>query len=156
MPRTESEVVDMLLIREARKVSRNGKLRLADIIFRGRDSRSEKQVPNVFPGYSPIFLPNAKLWIVIPASFDHRTPAEKRPPVPETVKPLHNWTDRERRLMQVWTGMFLAATEDAVFCAKSTKEKMEWVRRMLRNIGFPTVPCGSTWPYLTEETEGEP
>lgn len=56
--------------------------------------------------------------------------------------------DREQKLVDACYAMVLAATADRVFCKKTNEEKAAWVSATLRELGFPTLPCGSKWGVL--------
>lgn len=60
-------------------------------------------------------------------------------------------TERERKLTDIAWQMVLAATNDPVFCAKSTMEKAQWFAETLRDCGFPNMPLGSMYHYLVDE-----
>lgn len=49
--------------------------------------------------------------------------------------------------------MVLTATDDPVFCAKSTEEKAAWVASTLKTCGFNTIPLGSSWGKLVDEQD---
>lgn len=64
--------------------------------------------------------------------------------------PERNWTEREQKLARIAFQLVLAATDDPVFCRRSTEQKAAWVAGQLKDCGFPTSPCGANWGRLIE------
>ena len=56
---------------------------------------------------------------------------------------------KEQELVNLCYSLVLVSTSDKVFCKKSNEEKAEWVREHLNAMGFPTIPMGARWGYLT-------
>jgi len=58
---------------------------------------------------------------------------------------------REQKLIDMMFQMVMLTTDAGHrdhFAKLTNEEKAEWVRKQLKDCGFPTTPCGSSWGVL--------
>ena len=59
---------------------------------------------------------------------------------------------KEQKLVDICFDLVLTATASPKFCGLSNEEKALWVSRSLYLCGFETIPVGSSWGILQDET----
>jgi hypothetical protein len=58
-----------------------------------------------------------------------------------------------QKLIDICYQLVLTSTSHEDFCKWSDESKAEWVSKTLKECGFDTTPCGSSWGVLKENNK---